>query len=60
MRQVELLNKSKINVSNELNRSKEDNEELKFQVSTYAVIHTAMSALRGALESNLVLFSLIK
>lgn len=32
VRQMELLNKSKSDVSNELNRSKEDNEELKFQV----------------------------
>lgn len=31
---MEILTKSKSDVSNELNKSKEDNEELKFQVST--------------------------
>lgn len=30
---MEMLNISKNDVSNELNKSKEDNEELKFQVS---------------------------
>jgi len=30
---MEMLNISKSDVSNELNKSKEDNEELKFQVS---------------------------
>lgn len=30
--QMEILSKSKSEVSNELNKSKEDNEELKFQV----------------------------
>jgi len=34
---MEMLNISKSDVSNELNRSKEDNEELKFQVSGGAV-----------------------
>lgn len=29
---MEILSKSKSEVSNELNKSKEDNEELKFQV----------------------------
>jgi len=33
VRQMEMLNISKSDVSNELNKSKEDNEELKFQVS---------------------------
>ncbi|XP_050059427.1 uncharacterized protein LOC114127622 [Aphis gossypii] len=32
VRQMEMLNISKSNVSNELNKSKEDNEELKFQL----------------------------
>lgn len=40
MHQVELLNKSKNDVSNELNRSKEDNEELKFQVSSSHQIYS--------------------
>jgi len=36
VRQMEMLNISKSDVSNELNKSKEDNEELKFQVSDAA------------------------
>lgn len=35
---MEMLNISKSNVSNELNKSKEDNEELKFQVSATTLV----------------------